>query len=188
MSASSPSYRWDYNNDGKIDFQDIRSGFDRNNDGILDDSELAVLSEQLTNQLEYSNSLLSQVQSLEQQQLEYQRDFRNKDDLIQRLTNERDNLVTENSDVKKKLKIAQDLADSLSKHSRDYRIEANSFKHEAENSIKECMAMKSFIDKITQDKNQLHQEVIFYFSDSKVKYIYIFPILKINLNAKYFII
>lgn len=156
----SSSHRWDSNADGNFNYQDLMGSFDANKDGVLDQSELSVLVGQLSNQLEYSNSLLSQVQQLEQGQLENQRETKIKDEKIRRLAQERDYLETENNDIKKKLSIAQDLADSLSKNSRDYRIEANSFKHEAENSIKECMNMKSLIEKITTDKNQIHKELV----------------------------
>ena len=58
---SKAPFSWDYDNNGKIDYSDMLVSFDKNKDGLLDKSELSLLVQQLSSQLDYSNTLLRQV-------------------------------------------------------------------------------------------------------------------------------
>ena len=65
----------DFSGDGKIDASDLLMGFDTSGDGNLDAEELQKIAEQLSNQLEYNNTLLNQMQQLEEIQLNSQKEL-----------------------------------------------------------------------------------------------------------------
>lgn len=116
-------YNWDFDNDGKITSNDLIGQFDENRDGNLDAGELSVFAEQLASQLEYNNSLLSQLHSMEIAELASQHELQSKNDQIRKLSMECETLSADLASTKRQLKIAEGVSDNMSKQSRDARLE-----------------------------------------------------------------
>ena len=73
---------WDATGDGQVDSDDLLAAFDRDGDGSLDRDELAKLAQQLAQQVEYNNMLLSELRNLEEGQLAAQRDMKEKQNAL----------------------------------------------------------------------------------------------------------
>lgn len=156
--------KWDSDGDGKISTKDFMQ-FDKDNDGKLSKNELSALAEQLSNQLEYNNTLLEQMQDLEEMQLAGQRELQTKQDQLRHAIQTNENLTADLHEAKRKLKITQEIADSMSEQCREARMEANAIKRQHENSNKsheegkkllknlsdECASLKAQLKKATQD-------------------------------------
>jgi chromosome segregation ATPase len=119
----------------KVDEKDLISNFDSNNDGVLDVAELHVLSEQLTNQLQYNNTLIAQVQSLEQENFSLQQELHSQRELIRNVSKNYGESSNEVADLKSKLKTTQGIVENLSRQLRDCRLENDLLKRDAENAM-----------------------------------------------------
>ena len=153
--------KWDADGDGKLTSKDFMKSYDKDGDGLLDSNEVSVLAEQLSSQLDYNNSLLEQMQDLEEMQLAGQRELQSKQDQLRQVMQVNDQLNADLGETKRKLKITQEIADSMSEQCRDARVEANSLRREHENANKsheegkkllkslsdECAALKSQLKK-----------------------------------------
>ena len=128
MSQSSVS--WDRNNDGKIDRNEILGLFDSNNDGVLDANELDRLAVQLTNQLDFNNQLLQQIKRMEEAQLITQRDTQTNQESYFKLMQSNNDLKKEFNDTKRKLKVSQEIIESLTKQLKEAKTEASTSRHE----------------------------------------------------------
>jgi chromosome segregation ATPase len=148
---------WDATNDGKIDANDFLSAFDKNKDGNLGKDELQGLADQLSSQLDYNNTLLEQMRSLEEMQLAGQRELIAKQDVVKQLTEGNNELRNEVAEAKRQLTITKEIADSMSKQCRDARIEANSLRREAENAAKGYDDGKHLVKELTEDRTRLQK-------------------------------
>jgi chromosome segregation protein len=149
--------QWDITGDGNIGGDDFLSAFDKNKDGNLGRDELNALAEQLSTQLEYNNSLLEQMRSLEEMQLAGQRELLAKQEAVKQLSDANDAMNEELRETKRKLKITQEIADSMSKQSRDARVEANALKREAENAAKGYTEGKDLLRELTEERARLQK-------------------------------
>ena len=161
--------KWDADGDGKLTSKDFMKSYDNDGDGLLSTDEVGALAEQLSTQLDYNNNLLEQMQELEEMQLAGQRELQSKQDQLRQVVQANDQLAADLIDTKRKLKITQEIADSMSEQCRDARVEANSLKRENDNASKsheegkkllknlsdECAALKSQLKKVT---SELHNE------------------------------
>ena len=78
---------WDSTGDGKLHADDIMKTFDKSGDGLLDESEIAPLVAQLSDQIDFNNALLEEMSRLEESQLKSQEDTKvNKQKLAQALS------------------------------------------------------------------------------------------------------
>ena len=167
--------KWDADGDGKLTSKDFMKNYDKDGDGLLDVGEVGALAEQLSSQLDYNNSLLEQMQDLEEMQLAGQRELQTKQDQVRQAMQANDQLSADLNDTKRKLKITQEIADSMSEQCRDARVEANSIKREHDNAGKsheegkkllknlsdECAALKSQLKKVTaeyQNAEEAHEQ------------------------------
>jgi chromosome segregation ATPase len=148
---------WDVSGDGKIDANDFLAAFDKNKDGVVGKDELQALADQLSSQLEYNNTLLEQMRQLEEMQLSGQRELILKQDTIKQLTETNQSYRGELSETKRKLKIAEEISDSMSKQCRDARIEANSLRREQENTVKGSEDNKSLVKELTEERIKLQK-------------------------------
>lgn len=148
---------WDTSGDNKLDATDFLSAFDKNKDGQLDSDELQQLAQQLSSQLEYNNSLLEQMRSLEEMQLSAQRELQAKQEALKQAIGIADEMRSELSEAKRKLKITQEIADSMSKQCREARIEANSLKREAENATKGSADSRNMLKELTEERARIQR-------------------------------
>lgn len=150
---------WDASGDGKIDAHDFLTAFDKNKDGSIGKDELQALADQLSSQLEYNNMLLEQMRNLEEMQLAGQRELIAKQDTIKQLTEASHSYRSELVETRRKLKIAEEISDSMSKQCRDARVEANSLRREHENALKGSDGSKNLIKDLTEERNKLQQNL-----------------------------
>mmetsp|Transcript_8766 Transcript_8766/g.13100 ORF Transcript_8766/g.13100 Transcript_8766/m.13100 type:complete len:805 (+) Transcript_8766:94-2508(+) len=149
--------QWDSTGDGKLDSTDFLASFDRNKDGSLGKDELQALADQLSTQLDYNNTLLEHMRSLEEMQLAGQRELVAKQNQVKQLASMNEGLHAELHEAKRKLKITQEIADSMSKQCRDARIEANSLKREAENAARSYHDGKNLLKDLTEERARLQE-------------------------------
>lgn len=140
-----------------IDASDIMGKFDADNDGRLDASELKRLSDQLNSQLEYNNTLLEQLRQSEESQLTLQKEIKAQQENHKRAlsANEEHHAVV--TDLKRKLKVTQEIADTMSSQARDARLEVVSLKRDAENAIKNSNEAKSMLKDVMDERSRLHR-------------------------------
>jgi chromosome segregation ATPase len=156
-----PSFDSDGN--GKVDVDELLAQFDSDHDGNLGKDELQHFAEQLSNQLEFNNTLLQQLHSMEESQLNLQKELQNKQDSLQRALKASDDAKAEVNEAKRKLKIAQEVSDNMTKQSRDMRAETTSLRQELENVSKiSRLHYKYSINKETSDDfiNSLYHKAI----------------------------
>ena len=135
----------------RISEEDIVSKFDANRDGVLDAKELHVLSEQLTNQLQYNNTLLAQIQSLEQENFSLQQELHSQREMIKNSTRKHGEAANESADLQRKLKLAQGIVDNLSKQLRDCRLENDLLKKDSENALQSSVMARIEVDNMKKD-------------------------------------
>jgi len=148
---------WDTTGDGKIDANDFLAAFDKNKDGVVGKDELQALADQLSSQLEYNNTLLEQMRNLEEMQLAGQRELITKQEAIKQLTDVNNGFRNELTETRRKLKIAEEIADSMSKQCRDARVEANSIRREYENASKGSQDTKNLVKELTEERVKLQK-------------------------------
>ncbi|CAE7620111.1 Lamb1, partial [Symbiodinium microadriaticum] len=68
-------------------------------------------------------------------------------------------LAGELSETKHKLKVTQEIADSMSKQSRDARLEANALKRETENASKTYAEGKDLVRELTDERSRLQKSL-----------------------------
>lgn len=154
------SFKWDVSGDGKVDSIDFLSAFDTDKDGQLGRAELDTLADQLSHQLEYNNSLLSQVHVLEQDKLANQRELQAKQEHIKKLSDVAEQIHNELLETTKKFKIAQDVADTMAKQSKDLRLEINSIRRDADIAVKNCEEMKLQLDAARKGTTDIRQALV----------------------------
>jgi chromosome segregation ATPase len=130
---SAQNYDWD--NNGSVTKDDLMRTFDTNHDGVLDAEELSAFTEQLTSQLEYNNTLLNQIQSLEQNNLVLQKDLHVKQEFLIQNSKTIDSVKEDLAETKRKFKIVQDISENLTRQLRECRLENNLLKKECESSV-----------------------------------------------------
>ena len=155
---SSPIYS--ISHDGrKVDEKDLISNFDSNRDGVLDVSELHVLSEQLTNQLQYNNTLIAQVQSLEQENFSLQQELHSQREMIRTTSKNYGDSSNEVADLKSKLKTTQGIVENLSKQMRDCRLENDLLKRDAENAMETNVVSRSELENINKELQKTKKQL-----------------------------
>jgi chromosome segregation ATPase len=156
---SQSPYNWDRNGDNKLDANDIMAGFDLNNDGILDESELSKLAEQLTSQLEYNTNILKELNNAEQSHLSTQRELKARQENISQLTNNIELQRLEGVELKRKLKLSQEVSDDMAKHSKDTRLELEYIKKELDISQKALLDANRKNNIIEQENSKNYVEL-----------------------------
>lgn len=131
--------------------------FDKDNDGKLDASELKRLSDQLNSQLEYNNTLLEQLRQSEEQQLTMQKEIKSQQENYRRALSSNEDNHGVVADLKRKLKVTQEIADTMSAQARDARLEVVSLKRDAENAIKNSNEAKSMLKDVMDERSRLHR-------------------------------
>lgn len=147
----------DFSGDGIIDTNDLISKFDKDNDGKLDSAELKRLSDQLNAQLEYNNTLLEQLRQSEEQQLALHRDMKALQESFKRAVSAGDDQHALVIDLKRKLKVTQEIAETMSAQARDARLEVVSLKRDAENAIKNSIESKNMLKDVMDERSRLHR-------------------------------
>jgi len=150
---------WDTSGDGKIDTVELLGNFDSDGDGNLDASELQNLAEQLSGQLEYNNSLLQQIQDLEQKQLTGQREISSAQEQAKKAAASLQESKAEAGEAKRKLKITQEIADTVSKQLKDVTNESNHFKSVAEHAMKGNKDSSGQVAALAEDKKRLQSQL-----------------------------
>lgn len=135
----------------KINEAELFSSLDANRDGVLDTTEFHALSQQLTNQLQYSNSLLSQIQALEEENFSLQQELHSQREFIKQCSQNSGELKDEVSGLKHKLKMTQGIADTLSKQLRECRIENDMLKKDLDALTSTNLALKSDVENIKKE-------------------------------------
>lgn len=157
---SQSPYNWDRNGDNKLDSTDILTGYDLNNDGILDESELSKLAEQLTSQLEYNTKILKELNNAEQSHLSAQKELKARQENITLLTNNIELQRLECVELKRKLKLSQEVSDDMAKHSKDTRLEIATIKKELDISQKALLDANKRNNIIEQENSKNYVELI----------------------------
>jgi chromosome segregation ATPase len=148
----------------KVDEKDLISNFDSNNDGVLDVAELHVLSEQLTNQLQYNNTLIAQVQSLEQENFSLQQELHSQRELIRNVSKNYGESSNEVADLKSKLKTTQGIVENLSRQLRDCRLENDLLKRDAENAMETNVVSRTELENIKKELASYKKEFSYIYS------------------------
>ena len=145
--------------DGVIDANDIVDKFDTDNDGKLDATELKKLSDQLNSQLEYNNVLLEQLRESEERQLSLQKEIKAQQEAHRQDVHASEGQNSIISELKRKLKVTQEIADTMSTQARDARLEVVSLKRDAENAIKHSNEAKSMLKDVMDERSRLHRSL-----------------------------
>ena len=82
MDFESSQIRWDQDDDGDIDVDDILAAFDTDGDGQIGSNELQKLAEQLSSQVDYNNMLIEHLKSMEEEQVRIQEDMKEKQNAL----------------------------------------------------------------------------------------------------------
>jgi chromosome segregation ATPase len=148
---------WDTSGDGKLDAGDLVERFDSNGDGTIDEGELEMIADQLSTQLEYSNSLLQELQEAEARQLELQRELNSKNELCRSTGTQLEQLRQENTEVRRKWKVSQEIGDSMTKQSKDHRVEIRALKTDLDRSIKDASDAHALLKDTTEERARLQR-------------------------------
>jgi len=150
---------WDDNEDGKLDSGDLLGRFDTDGDGVISENELEQIAEQLSTQLEYTNSLLQELQEAENTQLELQKELNSKSEMLRIEKGTSDSLRNENIEMRRKWKISQEIADSMTKQSKDYRVEVRSLKSELERLELEHNERQNLLTEAINDRDRSKRDL-----------------------------
>ena len=168
---------WDTNGDGKVSVEELRKQFDANNDGKLDDSELASLADQLSNQTSYTNKLLSQLQSLEEQSLKHQQEAQSRETTLRRAMEAMDQARADANMLRSRLQNANDVIDQHRReeheqmaqgHERDRQVAAlqkivDQQAHDLDNAKSEAADTGGTLDRLKRShadtQNELEEQI-----------------------------
>lgn len=128
--------------------------FDANNDGVLDADELQTLSEQLNSQLADNNALLTQVRQLEEQNFELHKELHSQHDYFKPYEQEKTRLVSELEEAQQKLRVAEDVAQNLTRQLRDLRHEHSVVKSDAEALANETIKKGLDLEHLNREVNK----------------------------------
>jgi chromosome segregation ATPase len=151
------NYEWDRNKDGKIDSSDLLAAFDTDGSGNIDKDEIQHFAEQLAQQLEYNSQILGQLHQAEQEKLALSREVQNKQESVKRLTDTVDQMRNDLSETKRKLNVAQEIADTLSKQLREARMDVNNVKREMDSTVRSHQDINSQVDNATRQRDDLQR-------------------------------
>jgi Ca2+-binding EF-hand superfamily protein len=105
MDFESSQIRWDQDDDGDIDVDDILAAFDTDGDGQIGSNELQKLAEQLSSQVDYNNMLIEHLKSMEEEQVRIQEDMKEKQNALKQAIAVGDAARSEANDLRRKLAI-----------------------------------------------------------------------------------
>ena len=142
---------WDTNGDGKVSVEELRKQFDANNDGKLDDSELASLADQLSNQTSYTNKLLSQLQSLEEQSLKHQQEAQSRETTLRRAMEAMDQARADANMLRSRLQNANDVIDQHRREEHEQMAQG----HERDRQV---AALQKIVDQQAHDLDNAKSE------------------------------
>lgn len=151
------NFEWDRNKDGKIDSSDLIAAFDSDGSGMLDKDELQHFAEQLAQQLEYNSLILNQLHQSEQEKLGLTREVQAKQEAVKRLTDTVEQMRTDLSETKRKLTVAQEVAETLSSQLRESRMEVNNARREMDSTMKNCNDMNSQVENANRQRDDLQR-------------------------------
>ena len=163
----------DTDGDGRVDTGELMDKYDTSGDGTLDAEEVSKLAAQLSEQAQYNNQLLEQLQRLEEEQLDAQRDVQAKQVALREALDVCERVREEASTLKNKLAIAevraaggrpcgglrahphrpraQDVAQKMREEARQAQISANVKSREVE-------GLQQYADEARAEIQQLKEE------------------------------
>ena len=147
--------KWDKDNDGSLTSHDLMLGYDTNQDGMLDATEIQGLSTQLSNQLDYNNSLIVQLQELERENARKNMEIHNQQEIIRNNVKNVEDLKSQLSEAARKQRVVQDIADNLNKQLREYRIENDMMRKDSGESANEKAKVRYERDELDAENKEL---------------------------------
>ena len=147
------SHNWDTNGDGKVSMEELRKEYDTNSDGKLDDQELTNLANQLSTQTTYTNKLLSQLQSLEEQSLKQQQEAQTRETTLRRAMEAMDQARADANMLRSRLQNANDLIDQHRRGEHDQMAQG----HERDRQVG---ALQKIVDQQAHDLDSANSEVV----------------------------
>ncbi len=140
----------DTNGDGKVSVDEVRA-FDADGDGKLDEGEMGRLAAQLSTQTEYTNKLLSQLQSLEEASLNHQREAQSREATLRRTMEAMDQARADASMLRGRLQNANDALEQNRRGEQDTMAAA----HERDRQIS---ALQKIVDEQAHDLDRSQAE------------------------------
>jgi len=142
---------FDADGDGTVSGAELLSLGDTDGDGKLDAGELQKVAERFTEQLKYSNQLLEQIQSFEEQALAAQKEIQAKQQALRSALRVCDLAKEEASEFKRKLAVQTEVAANMSEQCKEARLDASSRK-------RECDGLRRAADTAKSEAAQLREE------------------------------
>jgi len=142
----------DENGDGKIDAEELIDAFDTDGNGVLDKEEVTMLSKQLSAQMEYNNALLEHLQSLENSQLESQRDMKKKEHALKLAVSVSNAARAEANELRRKLAVATELCEEMTKQARDGKVASDSKQRQIDMQKKNVEETKALYENAVKEK------------------------------------
>lgn len=151
MDFENNQIRWDQDDDGDIDVDDILAAFDADGDGQIGSNELQKLAEQLSSQVDYNNMLIEHLKTMEEEQVRIQEDMKEKQNALKQAIAVGDAARSEANDLRRKLAISQEVAENMSNQCRESRVEVSALRRESENLARQR-------DELSQRNEELENE------------------------------
>jgi chromosome segregation ATPase len=151
--------KWDQNDDRKLESRDLMASFDKNSDGVLDGEELELLTLQLRKQIEYSNSLMANLQSAEESQLALQKEVSIASENVSKHAAAAEEARKEAGTLRRKLKISQEICDRMTNQAKEYRIHSENFKASHDEVVKENIKFRELLEDVTAERSRLQREL-----------------------------
>jgi len=137
---------WDADGDGVLEAEDFIKNFDTSGDGMLDESELAPLVKQLSDQIDFNNALLEEMASLEQNQLDTQVSMKEKAVSLRQSLEVAEAARTEASEWRRKFAICQEVAETNAGKLTETRVELGTQRREFDAATARAVEMKKQVE------------------------------------------
>ena len=144
---------WDTNGDGKVSDAELLSQYDTNNDGKIDSDEISRLADQLSKQTAFTNTLLKQLQGLEDTKLQQQQEAQTRETTLRRAMEAMDQARADANMLRSRLQNANDVIDQTRRGEQDSMASA----HERDRQI---AALQKIVDQQAHDLDQANSEVV----------------------------
>jgi chromosome segregation ATPase len=144
---------WDTNGDGKVSVEELMKEIDTNGDGKIDDNEISNLVDQLSTQTTYTNKLLTQLQSLEEQSLKQQQEAHTRETTLRRAMEAMDQARADTNMLRSRLQNANDVIDQYRRDEHDQMAQG----HERDRQV---AALQKIVDQQAHDLDNAKSEVV----------------------------
>ena len=158
--TTASSLVWDATGDGVVDSKDFLRTFDKDNDGNLNAQELDHLGHELSTQLDFNNQLLRQMQALEEAKLKSQRDMKSMHDKNQRLLNTIDELKSDLTETKRKLRVSHEIVENTTRQSKEFRGDNISIRQDLDATRKELEELKNTHLSVQEEYSKMERKVL----------------------------